>query len=89
MIVKTLEKEPLTLKVWQADAMKYFEVGESVRVIAGIHSGGAGIVVALSDKHAVVAMEGTKSELKIMLSNLKAKKEQTEDVRLEDYISKT
>jgi len=82
VLVKTLDQAALDLKVSQQDVIKYFEVGESVRVIHGIHSGGAGTIISISDKHAVVAMEGTKSELKIMLSNLKLKKEQSEDVRL-------
>ena len=89
VLVKTSEKVPLELKVWVKDLKKYFELGESVRVMSGVHAGNTGIVTAISDKHAFVSMEGTKSELKILLSNLKIKKEDMENVKLQDVINKT
>ena len=86
MQVKTNDKVPLNLKVWSKDLQKYFETGESVMIISGLHSGGAGIITSIDEKHALVSMEGTKSELKILLSNLKVKGDDLDYVKLKDYI---
>ena len=46
-----------------------------MRVIAGSHSGDCGIIASITDKHAVVQMEDDqKSELNILMKNLKSKK---------------
>ncbi len=50
---------PIELKMWTKDLEKFFEMGELVRVISGVHSGVAGTITSLLDKHAIVAMEGT------------------------------
>jgi transcription antitermination factor NusG len=50
---------------------KFFEQGESVRIIAGLHAGGSGTITnVITDKYAVVSMDGTKAELRILLANL-------------------
>jgi transcription antitermination factor NusG len=50
---------PLELKVKQKDAVKYFEVGESVRITSGSHSGESGIIQRIiHDKHAVITLDG-------------------------------
>ena len=88
-MVKTSDKFPLNLKVWSKDLQKYFENGDSVRVISGLHAGGSGVVTALTDKVAVVSMDGTKTELKILISNLKCKGDDMEHIKLQDLISKS
>eukprot|EP00347_Sterkiella_histriomuscorum_P019259 403342330 len=91
ILIKTLDKVPYELKMKQSEVIKYFECGESVRVIAGTHSGESGIITAIEAKHAVVLMDGatTSENLKILLSNLKSKKEDMEHVKLRDYIQKS
>jgi transcription elongation factor len=90
VIVKSNDRVPFEVKVRAKDVLKYFETGESVRIIAGTHSGDSGIIAAINDKHAVVSMDAEKgSELKILLSNLKSKKEEMEHVKLKDYIQKS
>ena len=69
--------------------MKYFEQGESVRIIAGSHAGDSGIIAAITDKHAVVSMDATKAELKILLSNLKSKKEEMDNCKLNNFVQKS
>ena len=44
VVIKTLDKVPFELKVKQTEIIKFFEVGESVRVISGTHSGESGII---------------------------------------------
>ena len=89
VLIRTLEKVPYELKAKSSDAAKYFECGESVRVIAGLHSGGSGVILALTGGHAVVSMDSSKSELKILQSNLKLKKnDEMEHVKFEDFIKK-
>ena len=74
MMKTSEEKFPVELKVKVKDTIKYFEVGESVRIIQGAHVGEAGIIAdIIADKHAVITMEETNSELKILLSNLRSK----------------
>ena len=73
----TEEKIPVSLKVPVSDLEKFFEVGESVRILQGIHAGEPGMITSMSleGTHANVLMEHTKSELKIILSNLRRKEE--------------
>lgn len=74
MAVSTIEKFPIQLKVKAKEAVKYFEVGESVRIIEGVHSGAAGLITSIiNDKHAVITLEGGRGELKILLFNLRNK----------------
>jgi hypothetical protein len=40
----TQENFPIELKVKGKDAVKYFEAGESIRIIQGAHSGESGII---------------------------------------------
>jgi hypothetical protein len=68
--------------------LKYFENGELVRVISGIHAGVAGQITAIQERHAIVMMEGTNHELKILLTNLKSKKDEMDNVKLQDFIQK-
>ena len=64
------EKVSFEIKVKTKDVFKYFEIGESVRVIAGSHSGDCGIIASITDKHAVVQMEDDqKSELNILMKS--------------------
>lgn len=70
-MVKTSCKTPLDLKVWVKDLQRHFDVGESVRVISGLHEGSSGIITSINDDHAHVSMEGNNQcELKILLNNL-------------------
>jgi len=89
--VKTIENVPIELKVKSADLRKFFETGESVRVMAGTHAGETGVIVSIHEGHAVLSMDAATGaeELKILLSNLQAKKENTEHIKLRDYIQKS
>ena len=84
----------------QSEILKFFEVGESVRVISGTHTGESGIITQIEGKHAVLMMDsgavassqvdGVVADcLKILLSNLKAKTEDMEHVKLLNYIQKS
>jgi hypothetical protein len=60
------------------DLIKFFEVGESVRILQGIHSGAAGQVIELVEpelKHAMLLMENTRSEVRVFVSNLRRKED--------------
>jgi transcription antitermination factor NusG len=46
-MIRSLDKIPLDLKVWTKDLQKYFEEGEMVRVISGLHAGGVGLLTAI------------------------------------------
>jgi transcription elongation factor len=37
----------MELKAWTKDLRKYFETGENVLVISGLHSGGSGMITAI------------------------------------------
>lgn len=57
---------------------KFFEVGESVRILQGIHAGEAGVVTdlqKLEGTHASILMDDTKQELKVLITNLRRKEE--------------
>ena len=61
------------------ELVKFFEVGESVRILQGCHAGEPGQIlelVAPDNKHAVVLMENTRAELKVVITNLRRKEEQ-------------
>lgn len=70
----TDDRFPVEIKVLAIDAVKQFEIGESIRIMQGAHSGEVGLIAEiLNDKHAVITMESNNSELKILLSNLRSK----------------
>jgi hypothetical protein len=74
----TEEKVPVPIKVQAADVIKFFEVGECVRVLQGMHAGQAGQVVDIvrpEGTHAVVLMDHTCVEQKVLISNLRRKEE--------------
>jgi preprotein translocase subunit YajC len=85
-MIRTFDKVPIKIQVQTKDLQKYFENGESVRVISGFHAGGSGIITQISDKFAVVSMDGTKQELKILLANLKSKRDEMEHLKFDDFI---
>jgi preprotein translocase subunit YajC len=89
VLIKSSDKAQMELKVWTKDLVKYFETGENVVVISGLHAGGSGMITAIQDKHAIVAMEGTNHELKILLSNLKIKRDDLGYVKLDDFLRKS
>ena len=89
VFIKSIDKTQLTIKVWTKDLQKYFESGEKVVIISGVHSGGAGTITAIQDNHAIVAMEGTNHELKILLSNIKIKRDELDYVKLDGFIAKS
>ena len=88
MTVQTFDKIPVELRVYTKDLQKYFEIGEAVRIISGMHAGGSGIITSLKEKFAVISMDGTQAELRIVLANLKSKKEEMEHVKLNDFVAK-
>ena len=75
----TLDRVPVKIKVNAKELEKYFTVGESVRILQGCHAGEPGQIlelVAPEKKHAVVLMEYTKAELKVLITNLRRKEEE-------------
>jgi ribosomal protein L24 len=88
--VRTLDKSSMNIKIWTKDLQKYFEKGEMVRIMSGVHAGGSGTITAILEKHAIVAMEGTRNELKILISNLKIKRDEMDHcVKAEGLVKKT
>jgi len=89
--VRTLDKSSLNIKIWTKDLQKYFEKGEMIRIMSGVHAGGSGTITAILDKHAIVAMEGTRHELKILMSNLKIKRDEMDHVvvKMDGLVKKT
>jgi ribosomal protein L24 len=80
----------MSIKIWTKDLQKYFEKGEMVRIMSGVHAGGSGTITAILEKHAIVAMEGTRNELKILISNLKIKRDEMDHcVKAEGLVKKT
>jgi hypothetical protein len=47
VFIKSIDKTQLSIKVWTKDLQKYFESGEKVVIISGVHSGGAGTITAI------------------------------------------
>lgn len=75
--LKTLDKIPIAIKVHAKELVKFFKVGEGVRILQGCHAGEPGQVLEIAEmKHAVVLMESTKTELKVLITNLRRKEEQ-------------
>jgi len=80
----------MNIKIWTKDLQKYFEKGEMVRIMSGVHAGGSGTITAILDKHAIIAMEGTRHELKILISNLKIKRDEMDNcVKTDGLVKKT
>jgi ribosomal protein L24 len=80
----------MNIKIWTKDLQKYFEKGEMVRIMSGVHAGGSGTITAILDKHAIIAMEGTRHELKILISNLKIKRDEMDHcVKTDGLVKKT
>ena len=69
----TIDKIPVKIKVAAKELRKFFDSGESVRILQGLHAGEPGIVLSVSAEqtHAVVLMENTKAELKVLVNNLR------------------
>lgn len=47
VLIKSSDKSGMELKAWTKDLKKYFETGENVLVISGLHSGGSGMITAI------------------------------------------
>ena len=72
--MKTLEKIPVPIKMSAQNLTKHFEIGDNVMVLQGVHSGELGVIldiIAPELTHATVLMNTSKTELKILTSNLK------------------
>ena len=69
----TLDKVPIKIKVAAKELRKFFNTGESVRILQGVHAGEPGVVLAVSAEqtHANVLMENTKADLKVLVNNLR------------------
>ena len=89
VMMKTLDSNPIEIKIFTKDLQKFFKTGEMVRIISGVHSGGSGSITAILDKHAIVAMEGTMHEMKILMSNLQIKRDEMDHVRMDQIVKKT
>jgi len=77
-LLRTEDRIAAEIKLQASDLEKFFSIGESVRVLQGLHAGEPGIVIELSqfdNKHATVLMENTKAELRVLVSNLRRKEE--------------
>lgn len=49
---------------------KFFEVGESVRILQGLHQGETGLILDLlkpDETHANILMDDTKQEMRVMI----------------------
>ena len=69
---------PVVIKDKAENMKKFFEVGESVRVLQGVHSGEGGLILEVlkpDETHALLLMEDTKQELRVLISNLRRTKE--------------
>lgn len=88
--IRTEDKFPVEIKVLAEDAVKQFERGESVRVISGAHSGEVGLITdIINDKHAVITLETSNSELKILLSNIRSKNCEQEHIKQSEFVKKS
>ena len=72
---------------------KIFTLGESVRIIQGLHSGEPGQVLEVSreNTHARILMENTKAELKVLVRNLRRNEELEANLKntLDEFLGKT
>jgi len=69
---------PVTIKCKASELKKFFEIGESVRILQGLHAGEPGVVTEICQpdgKHALLLMEHTRSELKVLVTNLRKREE--------------
>lgn len=75
--MNTLDKVPIKIKVAAKELRKFFTLGESVRILQGVHAGEPGQILEVSKEqtHARVLMENTKAELKVLISNLRRNEE--------------
>ena len=88
-MMRTLDSSAIEIKVFTKDLQKFFKNGEMVRIISGVHSGGSGTITAILDKHAIVAMEGTMHEMKILMSNLQIKRDEMDHgVKIDQIVKK-
>lgn len=74
----TEDKVPVLIKDKAENMKKFFEVGESVRVLQGQHSGEGGLVIEIlkpDETHALLLMDNTKQELRVLITNLRRKEE--------------
>lgn len=73
----TLDKVPIKIKVAAKELQKIFAIGESVRVIQGLHAGEPGQVLEVNREktHARILMDNTKAELKVLVVNLRRSEE--------------
>lgn len=72
--IKTLEKFPVPIKMSALNLSKHFEVGDNIMVLQGVHSGEVGVILDICQPertHAITLMNTSKTELKILTSNLK------------------
>ena len=72
--MSTHDKIPIKIKVAAKELRKFFTQGESVRILQGLHAGEPGQVLEVSGEehtHALVLMDNTKAELKVLISNLR------------------
>ena len=69
----TLDKVPIKIKVKAHELHKIFGVGESVRILQGLHAGEPGQVLEVNREktHARILMDNTKAELKVLVKNLR------------------
>lgn len=71
--MNTIDKIPIRIKVAAKELRKFFEQGEGVRILQGVHAGEPSQVLEVSAEHthARVLMENTKAELKVLVRNLR------------------
>lgn len=66
------------IKVKVDELQKFFEVGESVRILQGVHAGEPGVIIEICKpdrRHARLLMEHTRAELKVLITNLRKREE--------------
>lgn len=84
----TEDKIPVSIKIPASQIEKFFMVGESVRLLQGVHVGEAGLIVSLQgdNKHASVLMESSNSELKVPITNLRRREQLDPKHSLSDFL---
>jgi len=66
----TEAKIPVQIKDKADHMKKFFEVGESVRILQGLHQGETGLILDLlkpDETHANILMDDTKQEMRVMI----------------------
>jgi RNase P/RNase MRP subunit p29 len=87
--VHTIAGLDLNLKIKSNEAVKYFEVGESVRIAQGSHTGESGIISQIiNEKYAKITLDDEKGELQVLLLNLRNKNLELEKSKLVDTLQK-